>query len=151
MLRRVIVCALLSSAIATDACAGSGMELQDGAYEVTVRLELPHLEQWAATQTTTICLTRTQSIGSLPLPVLSQNNPLAKCPATNVDREGDSLTFTIVCEGRDAARAHAVYTLSPREFKGRILMIMGGKNMVMTEVQTGRRIGECTWATKPNP
>ena len=30
-------------------------------------------------------------------------------------------------------------------------MIMGGKNMVMTEVQTGRRIGECTSATKPNP
>jgi len=151
LLRRVIVCALLSSAIAADACAGSGMELQDGVYEVTVRLELPHLEQWAATQTTTICLTRTQSIGSLPLPVLSQNNPLAKCPATNVDREGDSLTFSIVCEGRDAARAHAVYTLSPREFKGRILMIMGGKNMVMTEVQTGRRIGECTSAAKPNP
>ena len=126
------------------------MELKDGAYEVTVRLELPHLEQWAATQTTTICLTR-PSIGSLPLPVLSQNNPLAKCPATNVDREGDSLTFTIVCEGRDAARAHAVYTLSPREFKGRILMIMGGKNMVMTEVQAGRRVGACDSSKRPQP
>ena len=60
MLRRVIVCALLSSAIAEDACAGSGMELQDGAYEVQVRLEMPHLEQWAASQTTTICLPRPQ-------------------------------------------------------------------------------------------
>ena len=151
MLRRVIVCALLSSAIAADACAGSGMELQDGAYEVTVRLELPHLEQWATKRTTTICLPGPQTTGSLPLPVLSQNNPLAKCPATNVDREGGDLTFSIVCEGREAARAHAVYALSPREFKGRILMIMGGKNMVMTEVQAGRRIGECTLPARPHP
>jgi hypothetical protein len=29
-------------------------------------------------------------------------------------------------------------------FTGRIAMVMGAKNMTMTEVQHGRRIGECS-------
>jgi hypothetical protein len=37
-----------------------------------------------------------------------------------------------------------VYELSPNAFNGRVAMVMGAKNMTMTEVQHGRRIGECT-------
>jgi hypothetical protein len=150
MLRRAALYALASTARAGVAHAGGSTVLEDGAYEVNVRLELPHIEQWAAGQKTTICLPRPQTTSSLPLPVLSANNPLANCPATNVERMGNELTFSIICDGRGAARAHAVYALSPREFKGRILMIMGGKNMVMTEVQTGRRIGECAPGAEPH-
>ena len=32
-------------------------------------------------------------------------------------------------------------------FSGRIAMVMGAKNMTMTEVQRARRIGECSPAT----
>ncbi|HSA80343.1 MAG TPA: DUF3617 family protein, partial [Geminicoccaceae bacterium] len=67
----------------------------------------------------------------------------AKCPARNVRREGATLSFDILCDGRGAAKAHAVYTLKPGAFAGRIAMVMGGKNMTMTEVQAGRRIGSC--------
>ena len=117
--------------------------LQDGSYEVKVRLELPNVVNWAADKTTTICVANADGTNDRPLPVLSTNNPLAKCPARNVRREGATLSFDIVCDGRGAARAHAVYTLMPGAFAGRIAMVMGGKNMTMTEVQAGRRIGSC--------
>jgi len=55
--------------------------LKPGAYEVEVRLELPHLEKMAATKTATICVENFGGNGDGGLAVLSDNNPLAKCPA----------------------------------------------------------------------
>ena len=120
--------------------------LQGGTYEVKVRLELPHVEEWAVNKIKTICVPQADGAFDAPLPVLSGNNPLAKCPASNVRRDGATLRFDIVCEGRNAARAHAVYALASSAFKGRIWIVMGGKNMTMTEVQVGRRIGSCDLA-----
>jgi hypothetical protein len=113
--------------------------LQSGQYEVTVRLELRHVEM-AAPKVATICVTET---GTRGLIVLSENNPLARCPASSVRQEGDTLTFEIVCPGRNQAVGSARYTVAPRHFTGVIAMKMGGKNMTMTEHQVGRRIGNC--------
>lgn len=115
--------------------------LTNGSYEVEVRLELPHLEDWAVRKLATVCVT--DDGGSRGLVVLSDNNPLAKCPASNVRQDGDTLTFDIACEGRNAARASAKFLLASERFRGRIAMVMGGKNMTMTETQVGRRIGTC--------
>jgi Protein of unknown function (DUF3617) len=142
--------ALLAAAVASGAVQAeqSAALLQDGAYEVQVRLELPNVLSWtAAGSTTTICLPYGGTNGALP--VLSSNNPLANCPASNVQRDGATLRFDIFCEGRGAARAWAVYELMPGAFEGRIAMVMGGKNMTMTEVQSGRRVGGCDLSTPP--
>ena len=80
---------------------------------------------------------------------MSANNPLASCPASDVERDGATLRFDILCEGRGAARARAVYKLRPNAFEGRIAMVMGGKNMTMTEVQNGRRVGSCDLSVAP--
>jgi Protein of unknown function (DUF3617) len=113
----------------------------NGTYEVDVRLELPHLEDWAVKKRATICISdgdRTRG-----LTVLSDNNPLARCPTSNIRRDGATLTFDIVCEGRNAARASAKFSLMSEAFRGRIAMVMGGKNMTMTETHVGRRVGTC--------
>ena len=115
--------------------------LIDGSYEVEVRLELPHLEDWAVKKLATVCIA--DDGGSRGLVVLSDNNPLATCPVSNVRQDGGTLTFDIVCEGRNAARASAKFLLAAERFRGRIAMVMGGKNMTMTETQVGRRIGPC--------
>jgi hypothetical protein len=112
-----------------------------GSYEVEVRLELPHLEDWAVKKLATVCIV--EDGGSRGLAVLSGNNPLARCPASNIRQDGDTLTFDIICEGRNAAKASAKFLLMPEGFRGRIAMVMGGKNMTMTETQIGRRIGTC--------
>jgi Protein of unknown function (DUF3617) len=78
------------------------------------------------------------------VPVVSANNPFVKCSATNLAADGTKLEYDIVCRERGSARGHAVYELSTNAFIGRITMVMGAKNMTMTEVQHARRIGDCS-------
>jgi Protein of unknown function (DUF3617) len=119
-----------------------------GLYEITSRLELPHLERWAIERTTRVCLSGPDHSGAIPVPVLSANNPFDQCAATDVAIDDATLAYRIVCPGRDAARAHAVYALAPGTFAGRVAMIMGAKNMTMTEVQHATRIGDCAPAVR---
>ena len=115
-----------------------------GSYELTARLELPHLERWGVDKTATICLSSSRGPDEIPVPVVSANNPFAKCSATNLVADGSRLEYDIVCRERGSARGHAVYELSTDAFTGRIAMVMGAKNMTMTEVQHAHRIGECS-------
>jgi hypothetical protein len=127
-----------------QAFAASRSELpQAGAYEVAVSLRLPHIEGDTATKTETICLHGAGWSTNRGLAVLSDNNALAKCPIINLRNDRDRLTFDIVCEGPNAPRATASYSLKTDAFDGRIAMNMGGKNMTMTELQSGKRIGDC--------
>jgi uncharacterized protein DUF3617 len=116
---------------------------QGGSYEITARLELPHLERWAVDKTAIICLPRFRTGDELPIPVVSTNNPFAKCTTANLTADSSKLEYDIVCPGRGSAKGHATYILSLDSFSGRVAMVMGGKNMTMTEVQQARRIGEC--------
>jgi hypothetical protein len=125
------------------AAAAETARPEAGRYAVEVRLELPHLEDMASRKTVQLCMEPGSQAGTRGLAVLSDNNPLAGCPASNLRQDGEVLTFDIVCAGRNAARATARYVLAPTAFDGRISMQMGGKNMTMTEVQAGHRIGAC--------
>ena len=58
--------------------------------------------------------------------------------------EAPKLEYDIVCPERGSAKGHAIYVLSGNKFSGRVAMVLGAKNMTMTEVQEARRIGECS-------
>jgi hypothetical protein len=116
---------------------------QTGSYEITARLELPHLERWAVDKTTIICLPPSVGDDRIPIPIVSANNPFAKCSAANLMTKTPKLEYDIVCPGRGAAKGHAIYILSNDTFSGRVAVVLGAKNMTMTEVQQGRRIGNC--------
>ncbi|HMN38329.1 MAG TPA: DUF3617 family protein [Hyphomicrobium sp.] len=113
-----------------------------GLYEVDVSLELPHVLDAATRKTTTLCLNEDEGT-AFGLAVLSDNNPLANCPVSAILRQGNAVSFDIICPGVNAAQGHAAYRLAQTNFEGRIEMKMGGKNMTMTEVQSGRRIADC--------
>ncbi|MET0707931.1 MAG: DUF3617 family protein [Tardiphaga sp.] len=141
----IAVAALL---LPTGRAGAEAWPLPSGWYEITSRLELPHLERWAIDRTARVCLSGSDTSGAIPVPVLSANAPFATCTATNVTAGDGTLAYDIVCAGRDAARAHAVYALAPDRFAGRVAMVMGAKNMTMTEVQHARRIGDCEPAVR---
>lgn len=136
--------ALAMSPVAAD----EAVVLSAGAYSVDVRLELPHVELSGVGNTRTICVPSTDRPANQGMVVLSENNPLAHCPSSNVHQDGDTLTFDIVCPGGNAAIASAKYVLRKDGFDGRIEMKMGGKNMTMTETQTGHRTGGCSGANQ---
>jgi len=114
-----------------------------GAYAITTRLELPHLERWAIDKTTTICLSGRAAAVRIPIPILSANNPYAACAAANLAIDHGTLDYDVVCPGRDSAKAHATYLLGADHFVGRVAMVLGGKNMTMAEIQRARRLGDC--------
>lgn len=134
-----LLCLLALVAVAGTARAGDAV-LEPGEYEVEMRLELPHIEDMGAQRTAKVCITDSSTHGII---VLSENNPLGRCPASNVRQIGDELSFDLVCEGHNQAVAWAKFRLWPDRFAGAFEMKMGGKNMTMTERQAGRRIGVC--------
>ena len=128
------------------------MRPQPGSYELLARLELPHLERWAVNKMTTVCLPSSSWEDELPVPIVSANHPFAKCSVANVAIDGPKLEYDIVCPQRGSAKGHASYLFSAGTFSGRVGIVLGGKNMTMTEVQQGRRVGNCgTTAMAPRP
>ncbi|WP_233383756.1 DUF3617 domain-containing protein [Methylobacterium sp. C25] len=125
------------------------MKLESGSYEVEVKLELPHLEDMTQKKIAQICLSADAGSDNHGIAVLSDNNPLSKCPFSNIYEGTDQISFDILCEGKNSAKAKANYVFSADRFQGRITMQMGGKNMTMTEVQSGRRIGACEKSKAP--
>jgi hypothetical protein len=117
--------------------------LPAGSYAVTTRLELPHLERWAIDKTTTICLSGHAAGGQIPIPILSANNPYAACAAANLVIDHGKMEYDVLCPGRGSAKAHATYLLGADGFTGRVAMVLGAKNMTMTEVQRAQRVGDC--------
>lgn len=144
----------LGAVVSLILLAGSGeageASLQAGAYAIRHRLELPHVERWAVERIDVACIPETLS--SEPpgpmLPILSANMPLKRCIAKAWQLNDKRLDYDIVCPGRGAAKAHASYVLSGDGFTARIFMTMGAKNMTMTEVQSGRRLGSCAVASR---
>jgi hypothetical protein len=126
-----------------DQVRGEALLPKTGLYSITFRLELPHLEHWAIEQTKNACLFEEEGSGKLPIPIMSSNHPFDSCIATNLTAGTANLEYDIVCPGRDAARAHATYTLGPDGITGRVAMVMGAKNMTMTEVQHAKRLASC--------
>ena len=148
MPKRSAVCLTCILAVTPLCLADAGEDLlATGQYDVDVRLELPHVEDLNMKKTIAICV---EPDGSRGLAVLGDNNPLSRCPASNVRQNGSVLTFDIVCSGTNSASASAAYTLSRNAFRGRITMRMGGKNMTMSETQVGRHVGACP-GTQPRP
>ena len=49
---------------------------------------------------------------------LSENNPVARCPVSNVRQQGATLSFDIVCPGGNAAVASANYQPRRQAFEG---------------------------------
>jgi hypothetical protein len=112
---------------------------QSGNYEVTARLEMPHLKRWSVDKTTIVCLRDSRS-SKIPIPVLSANNPFAKCAASNLVIDVPKLEYDIVCP-ESCQGACRLRVFSPHIVR---LCRDGAKNMTMTEIQHGRRIGECS-------
>jgi len=114
-----------------------------GLYAITFRLELPHLERWAIAQTKNACLSDRDTSSKFPIPILSANHPFETCIAANLKVGTSILEYDVVCPGRDAARAHATYTFRTDGINGKVAMVMGAKNMTMTEVQQAKRFADC--------
>ena len=103
---RISAAVLVVAAVSCAAARADDAPLPGGLYEITSRLELPHVERWAIDKKTRVCFGAAAG-GAIPLPVLSENNPFRHCAATALVFENGRLEYDIACPGRADARAHA--------------------------------------------
>ena len=81
-----------------------------GSYELTARLELPHLERWGVDKSTIICLSNSPRSDEIPVPVVSANNPFAKCSVTNLVADGSRGSNTTLFAANEDPRGVTLYT-----------------------------------------
>jgi hypothetical protein len=123
--------------------AGAGPPaVAPGLYEIEVRLGLPNVLEVGPPTTIRRCLTPTDIESGQAFFVRSES-PLRACALTDHAATGSSVRYRIRCPGPNAASAEAEFETTPAGYRGVIRMVMGGKNMTMSETQTAVRIGEC--------
>jgi len=112
-------------------------DIPPGLYAIEYRLEMPHLERYAVTNRVERC------IDGERLPVISAKQAFTDCALEDRISEPARLRYSLICEGASTARAFAEYKPAPDGFTGRIFVKLGAKNMTLTEVQSGIRLGAC--------
>jgi uncharacterized protein DUF3617 len=134
----------LRAAVVLTLCAppAGAVELSPGLYEITVKTELPHLENSVAPTVVDRCVTES-AIRADALPVVPMGEQFRDCAAADWSRQGDTLTYRLACPGPDAPRGSARFQIAASGFEGAIYIQMGGKNMTMVQRHSGRRTGDC--------
>ena len=115
--------------------AGSGPNMKDGLWEITIEIEMPGMPMKMPAMTHTQCITSENAV-----PDSSQPGQECKIIENHVD--GDTVTWRMECntpEGKAEAAGEITYT--DDTFKGTIKMNMQG--MEMLQKLSGKRIGEC--------
>ncbi len=136
-------CLTLILLLASASTVAADELIQPGLYEIRYRLEMPHLERYALERTAVVCIGKKPGEGKAPLPVLAAKSAFSGCRTGRLRHGSDRLSYQIACSDRDASRAEATYDLADGSFRGRIAMVIGAKNMTMTEFQSGSHLGAC--------
>ena len=123
-------------------CVAAEPLLAPGLYVVDVRISLPNVQDTAAPIVLTRCV-RTADLKSGQAFFVLSDNPLKTCAQLDYQTTSDRALYRIACPGPNRGSAVAVFDITNTAYRGIIMMNMGGKNMTMSETQTGRRVGDC--------
>jgi hypothetical protein len=116
--------------------------LSPGLYRVEVRISLPNVQDVAPPLIVNRCIGLDELRSGQAFFVLS-DNPLKACDLVDYEATTDTGVYRIVCAGPNRGTAVGMFETSATAYHGTIKMNMGGKNMTMSEMQIGKRVGEC--------
>lgn len=141
------MCTLIARACAVAALAATGSVAADpllapGLYQVEVRIALPNVQDAAAPFVVTRCVRPADLESGDAFSILSKN-PLRTCDLLDYQATDGAVSYRIACPGPNKGSAVAVFQTTATTYRGSIQMNMGGKNMTMSEMQAGTRIGNC--------
>jgi hypothetical protein len=130
------------AAILATSTNAAELALSPGLYRVEVRISLPNVQDVAAPLVVDRCIVRADVESGRAFLILS-DNPLKACDLVDYEATADTAIYRIACPGPNRGSAVGTFETSTTAYRGTIKMNMGGKNMTMSEVQVGRRVGEC--------
>ncbi|HEY7379551.1 MAG TPA: hypothetical protein VH542_12765 [Steroidobacteraceae bacterium] len=113
-------------------------------YEVTTVTAMPHLEENLRYATTheKRCLEHADLASPMVFPVLS-HVALSDCRLGAESRDGDSLSYPLICEGGHGTTGSAVWRIGEHQMSGTLSVKLGGKNFTFYQRVTAKLLGEC--------
>ena len=116
-----------------------GLDLQEGKYEITSKVEMAGMPGQMPSTTVTQCLTEQD-----PVPDKSASGQ--NCKISEIKTKGNTVTWDMECDQQGVkVKSTGQMTYSGDKFEGIIKTIMGPEsgNMTINTVVSGKRIGEC--------
>ncbi len=135
MVRKAVVGMIVLLALISFAHAGSGPDLNEGMWEITVDLEIPGMPMKMPPSTYTQCIKKDQAIPS-------DKRPDQQCVTRDVTTQGNTVTWTVMCTnpgGQMTGKGMVTYHKDKMDGS----MTMEGQGMKMVSNFKGHRVGAC--------
>ena len=143
MLKKAAVAVIIVGLFMFGTFAFAGMNLHEGLWEITSKMEIPGMPMQMPARKHTQCLTKENMLNSMVPQKQDQDH---ECKITDTEISGNTVTWVMKCSGEDAMEVTGKTTYHGDTFEGTITMITNdpkeGK-MTMINHISGRRIGEC--------
>ena len=134
--KMLFLCLLLCGAGMSPAQAAGPVDMQDGQWEITTRVEMPGIPVQIPPMTVSQCITQKDLIPP-------SEQPDSECTVTSNQISGNTVTWSIECKGEGGnTRGDGQITYHGDRFEGSMKMSMP-EGMSMTNHMSGKRIGPC--------
>ena len=135
--------ALAAGMLALSAHAAAP-NMQEGLWEVTMKMEAPGMPAGIPPQVIQQCITKKDLED--PRRSTPGNDPKDdRCVVTDHKVQGNTATWNVACKGENAMTGTGTATYSGTSYTGSSKMTMkqGGKLQTMNMQYSGKRLGEC--------
>lgn len=127
--------ALLVISLPALASAEEQSPMQEGLWEVSMKIEIPGLPFQMPAQTMEQCYTKKDLQESAGVP-----KQQGDCKVTDLKRSGNKVTWKTLCKGKDNGSGEMIFK-GATAYEGTVKMESGGK--VTTTTYQGKRLGDC--------
>ena len=136
-MKKILIGVVLSGATISSSVWSAG---SDELWEMKTKMDMPGMSMAMPEMTHTVCLPK----GGAYKP---EKSPQQKnCEMTDMKVSGNKTSWKMKCTGKDAVEASGEVTRTADSMNGTIKMSM--KDMNMTQVISGKRVGTCQASDK---
>ena len=139
MFKKIAAIFLIQACMAFFSVTAWGLDLQDGKYEITSKVEMPGMPMQMPPITVTQCIT-----GQDPVP--NQSTAGQQCNIMDIKTKGNTITWKMECTQQgQKMQATGKMVYYGDHFEGTANAVLGSEigNMTITTVIKGKRIGAC--------
>ena len=134
---------LLATALVLGPALAAGLNLREGMWEITTKMEMTGKSGGAIPQQTVQhCLTK-KDVEDPHRTTPSAGDRGSRCKMTDYKLQGNTATWKMACEGKGAMTGAGTITYSGDSYTGSQTMAMTGGGQAMNMNYSGRRVGDC--------
>ena len=137
MFKKMVPITLMLLASYSLVSAGTGPNVKEGEWKITVNFDVPGMPMKMPPNTYTQCIKKDQ-------PIPKNEKPNQVCETKDIKTRGDTVTWTVTCNNRGGAMTgKGVVTYKGDKMEGTMTMTTEGEGANFTSHYQGVRIGDC--------